>query len=352
MFYGLLNGVFSMDSSVYIETNTYSYFNAPENDVRQPLFGLIAGLVYGPFNCLQWIDHTAYAVFLGFFNPMLIMGGISLLACGVGNAERSAFKIFCCCTFPAILFSLSIEQYAVLWFFLALLVCEILEEKECSGAFTAAAGSLVISGALLPWCNKRKFPDFSPYLKCIFFFAGAIIVCGRTTTILDHVHFRVLRKSYTYQGGYADKLLQYLNFVRTVFIAPSAHMALNNQGIFEWQLTEVTEVSLIGIILVCLSVYSYVINRADKLVKISGMWCVVSAIILGYMGYGTKDNILPLYSLYFGWSYWVLVFSLFRHVGNYRFRRALFATLIGFCALYNIYSFIGMIGQGMAYYPV
>lgn len=342
-----------MDSSVYIETNTYSFFDAPENDIRQPLFGLAAGLIYGPFNCLQWIDHTVYAVFLGVFNPILITGGISLLAYGVGSGERTAFKIFCCCSFPAILFSFSIEQYAVLWFFLALLVYEIiLGEKGYSGVFIAATGSLVISGALLPWCNKRRFPDFVSYLKCLLAFAGAVIICGRVTTILDYSHFRVLERSYTYQGGYAEKLLQYLNFVRTVFIAPSAHMALNNQGIFEWQLEEVTEISLIGVILVCLSALSYVLNRSDKLVRISGIWCVVSAIILGYMGYGTKDNILPLYSLYFGWGYWVLLFSLFRHTGYQRFKKILSVVLLSFLAIYNIHSFINMIGNGMEYYPV
>ena len=353
MFYGLLNGIFSMDSIVYITTNTYSFFDAPENDIRQPLFGVVAGLVYGPFNAIQWFDEKIYAVFLGMANSVLIIGGLVLLASGFKKEERKKFLFLGCCMFPTMLFILCIEQYAVVYFALMLLLYEITQKGgEYAEPYAGAAGALITSAAALPLCSKKKFLDVKSMCKCLMTFAGMILIYGRTMIVLDFAHLCVLEKSYTYYGRYTEKLLQYANFLHTVFLAPSAHMVINNQGIYEYQLDKIDTISITGLILLAVCIFSVVVNREDKLVKMGAAWSLYSFFILGILGYGTKDNILPLYSLYFGWGYWVMIFSGFRSIKNSKVQSVLFYSTTTCAGIFNLYNIIQIIRMGITYYPV
>lgn len=355
MFYGLLNGIFSMDSIVYIQTNTYSFFGALENDIRQPLFGAVAGLLYGPFNAIQWFDEKIYAVFLGMTNPMLVIGGVVLLSSGCEKDEQDGFLLFCCSMFPSMLFMLCIEQYAVVFFALMFLMHEIVHKSgKYTEVYVGASGVLVTSMVALPLCNKKRFPDLQYMCKCLATFVGIVLMCGRTAAVLDFVHLRVLEKSYIDLGGYTEKLLQYSNFLRTVFLAPSAHIGICNygNGMYEYQLDDVNKVSVVGMVLLTICLFSVVLNRKNRMVKIGAAWSLYSFFVLGVLGYGTKDNILPLYSLYFGWGYWVMIFSFFRYFKNDKICHMLFYTTITCVGIFNFICMIRIVQIGAMYYPV
>lgn len=353
LFYGLLNGIFSMDSKVYIETNTFSFFDAPENDIRQPLYGLVAGIIYGPLNCLQWFDYKIYAMILGAVNPALIIVGLLLLSQGIDGDNKNNFVLFGIFLFPSMLFMLCIEQYVVLWFVLSMFVYEYMsDKKDYEITYIGAAGSLITSGFLILFCNKKRFPDMKNYLRYLMMFSCVIIVSGRSTIVLDLQHLRVLEKSYTYSGRYLEKLFQYLYFLRTVFFAPSANMQINNQGVYELQMDKVTSISIIGAIVLILSIISFAYNKKEKIILLSGVWSLLSMFILGFLGYGTKDNILPLYSLYFGWGYWILIYRFFNIIQISKIRNYVQYGLIATIGIYNLINVMGFVGLGLQYYPV
>lgn len=353
MFYGVYNGIFSMDSMVYIDTNTFSYFNAPENDIRQPLFGLVGGIIYGPFPAIWFISKKAYTIFLGMANSLLVMGGISVLSSVLRAEERKKFILFCAVSYPAMLFILCVEQYPVVFLAAMWLLYEInANQPQQVAAYVGAAGSLVTTGIFLPIGRKGKFLDVIKTGKCIGALAGMLVICGRMQSILDLAHLSELTTSYTDTGGFENKLMQYSNFIRAVFIAPATKMAEHRQGVFLYSLTEVTTFSAIGITILLVCFLSALMNRKDRIVRISWGWSIYSFLVLGVLGYGTGENILVLYSLYYGWGYWVLLFTMLRLPKKQKLRDALFYCVVTLMAVINLYGIWDIVRLGAEYYPV
>ena len=118
----------------------------------------------------------------------------------------------------------------------------------------------------------------------------------------------------------------------------------------------VQSVNVAGIIILVAAVSGFAVTRKDKLSKISLGWICLSSVVLMLVGWGTKENGLILYSLYFGWPFLVLIFKLFKVTEDRLKTRFVFvgaSVFLGICLLIrNIPSVFQMLQFAIEKYPI
>ena len=105
---------------------------------------------------------------------------------------------------------------------------------------------------------------------------------------------------------------------RSCFTAPEAgaeeamhlNVQLTMQNHAVWSAKPVTGICIAGIVILCVALLSTVMHRKDKACAVAGFWMLLSIAVLVIAGWGTAENGLILYTLYFGWAYLVLLFRL------------------------------------------
>lgn len=89
----------------------------------------------------------------------------------------------------------------------------------------------------------------------------------------------------------------------------------------------------------------FIINRKEKMGLISSSWILFSFLILCVIGWGTKENGLVLYSIYFSWAYYSLYYMLLNKIKNkkiFKFLIIIMIVIILFSStieMYNILKF-------------
>lgn len=158
----------------------------------------------------------------------------------------------------------------------------------------------------------------------------------------------------TYSGvnlTFIDKLQQFLYFVRSCFITPNEQI-VSIDGSLRYYLIDIKFFSIIGSLILFICVISFIINRKNRMALISFLWIIFSFIILCLFGWGTQENGLILYSLYFGWAYIVLVYLFIdKIIKNLKLK---YFVIIIFCLMLIIINFNGfynMIKFCIEYYP-
>jgi hypothetical protein len=145
---------------------------------------------------------------------------------------------------------------------------------------------------------------------CGAFFAVTIL-SGRLTTFLDIPSYIA---GYGYYTG-ADvpllsKLMQYVNFASATLVAPASRMDFETYNHVSWQMCPVTSWQWSGILVLLLAILGVAVRPKDRFTRICGVWMGFSLLLLGLIGWGTIDNGLLLYSLYFGWAFVAMSFQL------------------------------------------
>jgi len=122
-----------------------------------------------------------------------------------------------------------------------------------------------------------------------------------------------------------------------------------------WQMEPVTKISFVGVAILLLTVISAAVNRKKRISKLSAMWVVFSFFTLFVLGWGTKENGLILYSLYFGWAFEVLVFELLEYVGDViklRYLPEIISVCLAcFLLVANIPAMRSLLEFAVSYYP-
>lgn len=153
-----------------------------------------------------------------------------------------------------------------------------------------------------------------------------------------------------------DKMRQYIEFIKNCFLAPNAGVNYTAFGHISWQLNTVTKISFIGVIILLLVIISAVLNRKKRSSLLATGWVGFSIIMIPVLGWGTKENGLILYSLYFGWAYLVLLFQLIEKIENKLNIRVLLSVLsvgcISVLAFVNVPAIFDMVNFAITYYPV
>ena len=105
-----------------------------------------------------------------------------------------------------------------------------------------------------------------------------------------------------------------------------------------------------------LAIVSAVLNRDKKSSLLSAGWVAFSVVMLLGLGWGTQENGLILYALYFGWAFLVLLFQLVEKTEdklNIKFLVPVFSigcTVV--LAVVNIPAILEIVNFAITYFPV
>lgn len=308
--------LYTTDNGIQINRNSFQNFNAPENDLRQPLFavfafpfGMIANIGAEIFN---FFPQTTIYSFL-----IICLQGIVLIVCSIllsrliSKEKSGFFLIFYSLMFVTVFFMLNAEQYVFGLFWLIILIYYFVEKKKSNPLlFSAATGSLMTNIVLLPYIvfkkNWRQF--IQEGIKYGLIFCFLIILCGQTGRIINCISgFEVYQRSMGMDVSFMDRLYQYINFIASCFIAPKAMIDYSTFEHVSYQLQVSTGINILGFVLIMLMIASFVLNRKNQIAQISFGWLLFSFIILCLIGWGTAENGLIIYGIYFSWAYFILI---------------------------------------------
>lgn len=358
--------IYTSDSSSLMNNNVYMNIYHSENDIRQPLFALFAAPFLGIWYLLGSVlfnSDIAKAVLMD-IGQFILLFFSNFLICKMvckNSKQRIALMLLISCTYTTVLFSLMIEQYIVTFFWLVLATYRIIQNKEDKITLYGASGTLLTSGLLFPISAFVISTDAKSVIVRVFKigigFILLLIASGRLDVILNAISQLKTLSSF---GGnsltFVDKIIQYTFFLRNLFLGPMAGVYTNALGNVSWQLDTPESLSVLGLCVIALCILSCIINKKIDIVKFSTLWAIYSFILLVIIGWGTNENGLILYSLYFGWPYIVLIYHLFLNLENKFKVKDLSIVICIFIAIilivYNYKYIYDMINFASSFYPV
>lgn len=317
--------IYTSDSSFLVRENAYLNLFHQENDIRQPLFAVFAAPFIGVpnfFAAIFNLSPTMSAILINSVQIVLMFASNFLIAKAMGltGGKRIVFMTLLTCTYTHLLFSIMMEQYIIAYFYLALCVFVYSQKRNITNfALYGAGGTLLTSLAFLPFAAgispiKQPKAWFKHTCKTGIGFIGQLFAFCRFKLVLTAIP---MLQDLSYFSGktvsITDKFYQYTTFMTTCLVGPEATekiITVNNLTFPSWQALIPAAINWFGIVILVLVIISAVIHRTDMSVNLAAYWVVISAVILLGFGWGTRENGLILYSLYFGWALFALLFKL------------------------------------------
>ena len=360
--------IYTSDSPILVKGDVYIVFNHPENDLRQPLFAIFAspfvGIAY-LISRLVGATPTVEAILVNSVQVAMLFVAHFMLAkmMKLNHKKRICFMLLTSFTYMQLLFTLMMEQYVVAYCWLIFCIYLIANKPQPNRiALWGAGGTLLTSMILLPlMSSKSPIKNFKSWVidmvKYGLEFATLIFVFCRFDVI-----FNLLKNASSlssFAGGNValkDKLFQYLAFIHNCFTAPKAGVRIATDGRTSWQMYQILEIDVVGIVIFALVLISVIWNRNKKSSLLAGYWVGFSVIMLFSLGWGTKENGLILYALYFGWAFLVLLFQLVEKIEdklNIKFLVPVFSIGCSVVlAVVNIPAIMEMVNFAITYFPV
>lgn len=353
--------IYTADSSALFKGDAFFNINMEENDLRQPLFGLFSlpfALLAKVLSQVFFFVPNGYAVFLTTIQIILFAVTLVLIMRLFKLSEKSKlnFVLLYLACFSSISFSFILEQYIIGLFYLILTIYTYYFSKyEVNYSYIGATGTMLTSGAFFPFISHFKNIKtwLKNILKCFLVFLIIMVIFGQLGQIFYFPEW--LEKMVSFTGtkiGFNDKLIQFISFIKNIFIAPVAAVSDNN-WFFGYYVTPIYHYSKVGILLLIICFISFVMNRKNKMAIISFIWILFSFVLLCVVGWGTEENGLNLYSLYFSWAYIGLIYLFFERLLQNNLLKKIIVFVIVVCFLViNIPAFMDIINFGIKYYPL
>jgi len=359
--------IFTMDSGRHVETDVFFNLRAPENDIRQPLFALltmpfaiVAKILAIPFFFLP----SAYILIMQIIQvvALLIMAVLMVQMTGINRgSSKIMFLILYTMTYPVLLFSFTVEQY-IPSVFIAVLTIYICSHRKKPNIWLAAlsTGILLTNVIIVPFVTYEKklmawlhsiAKTVAAFIVLCVFSGKLPVLFGAFDSIRSLLRFADIGIGYNTDVGY-NKLYQFTNFVENCFIAPQI-IVFNRYDFSTFQLATPIGISLLGVVLLCISLVSVIINRKIMFAKACGLWILFSIAILYAIGLGSPENGMILYSLYFSWAFFGLVFLFFEKLLKKQkvIRYAVYSVLFIVMSIININGIIELVQFGIEHYP-
>lgn len=293
-----------------------------ENDLRQPLFAVFSA----PFTAIPYLVSSlcgaapqlhAFLMNSTQIAVMLLASFLLARMLGLTEMQRLLFLLLTCCTYPTMLFSLMMEQYIFAYFYVILFFCSLCQTGQGSAlSFLGAGGTLLTGVVLLPWTSeKHPIRQFRSWFRDMLDQAMAFVLVLLAFSRAD-VIFNIatnVEKLTAFSGAEVtmqNKLMQYTAFAASCFVSPASCVTENPWGRISWQLIPAESFHIGGILILILCAVSAFWNRKRTSSRICAGWIVFSLAVLVLLGWGTQENGLILYALYFGWAFWVLLYQL------------------------------------------
>ena len=313
--------IYTSDSPTLVNQNVYLSLMHRENDLRQPLFAVFASpFVSVPYflSVLLGAGLSLRAVLLNSAQVMLLVFANFMIsrAMKLNTLKRICFVLLTSTTYTYLLFSLMMEQYIVAYFYLALCVYLVSVSKKVEKlALFGAGGTLLTSFVFVLSLTDKPIKRFKEWFFDLFDRGIEFVILVLAFCRFDVIMNLTVKASSL--SGFTDvkltlldKFNQYTEFVKNLFLPPDADMSFVIEEHISWQLNEIDSVNLLGILIIILAAVGGILNR-DKIISVISMsWISFSFVLLLILGWGTTENGLILYSLYFGWAFLVLLYQL------------------------------------------
>lgn len=352
--------IYTTDCTEIFVTDAYMHVLSGPNDIRQPLFGLFAlpaALVCKVVSAVLFFlpGSLAYAAALGTVQIFLLAVTVVLLwrILKLDGKERIFFTAFLVCSYTYLLYGFLIEQYVPAYFYVILVIYVSHRTEKINYAYFGAVSTLITSGALFPLLSKeRKLKKWiAGMLKCLAFYFCIVIWAGQLPQFLG------MKKKLTdlmmFTGGnitWYEKWVQFTNFLRDMFWSPAAGLGTFDHN--QFKILPADGVSLIGIAVLICAAAGFVLNRRELMARIAAGWVALSILVLFLVGWGTAENGLILYALYFAWAYIVLLYGLIRRlIPSAKVRSIVLAAVSLVLLVHNSYGLLEIYQFGVRYYP-
>lgn len=366
--------IYTSDSGALVNNMGYLFITFPENDLRQPLFAVFAapfiGAPYFLGQILQ-LSLTSQAILLAAVQIVMLALANLLLTqlLDLSPFERASFILVISFTYAQMLALLMMEQYIVAYFWLCLTLALIAQKRRAERykpdyvALYGAGSTLLTSLFWAPLCSVhtpfsafRKW--FADMFKCGFGFLALLLAFGRydvLATLIDKIES--LSKFTGKVVPLDERIDQFTAFLHDIFFAPAASVGLTGTAPMQhisWMLEPVKNLSIPGLVILVLVILSAVVNRRSQSARMASCWVLFSIILLVGLGWGTKENGLILYALYFGWAYALLLFQLLRALTrklSATWLLVLFSLILTFfLAAINIPGILDIVRFGLEYF--
>ena len=314
--------IYTSDSPMLVKNDAYLILANTENDLRQPLFAVFSA----PFMGISYLvsrlftdPMAVYALLLDYVQVTLLLISNFILCrmMGLSSSKRICFMISSCFCYTYLLFVLMMEQYIVAYFWLILLlylICKKISSDRI--AFWGAGGTLLTSLILAP-IRKQELSEmnFKKWIVNVIDAGFEFMIVMLALCRFDVIFGVISKISWLVQFtgkkvSLVEKVFQYIAFIRNCFLAPQAGVDFTTMEHVSWQLVPATNISITGVVILLLVIVSAVINRKKKSSLLAIGWVGFSVVMLCLFGWGTAENGLILYALYFGWAFFVLLFQL------------------------------------------
>jgi hypothetical protein len=177
---------------------------------------------------------------------------------------------------------------------------------------------------------------------------------GRVNYLINWYNQFNFLKGFNGQGlTFHVKFLQLTNFMQSCLFAPASSIDNVKFGFPSWQMLPVTSVNLIGVIIFIIAVVGFLLNYRRRIAQIAFLWVVFSFFILCVFGWGSAENGIVLYVLYFSWAYISLIYMAIDKLFRNREKKAgILFILATLCLTVNGKAIIDILRFGIEFYPV
>lgn len=365
--------IYTSDSPSLVNSNVYLRLYHSENDLRQPLFAVFVapfiGFGYALSVPLSHINPVFTPLFMNAIQVLMLITANLMLAkiINLDAIGRVCFMLFTTVTYTTLLFSVMMEQYIVAYFWLIFVIYSYIEYKKSTVvSLSAAGGTLLTSLVLIPMAyenerrnNTCKIRSFVTAVeKGLLGFLVMLFAFGRLDILLNFSETTTQLSVFAGGENIVGRSKQYLSFISSCFISPNAVVDKTTYDHISWQLSKsiITQINIIGIVIIALCFISFIVNRKNTLTKISALWVCFSVILLCIVGWGSDENGMILYSLYFGWAFIVLLFQLVNWCSEkLRFKHLtpiICSVAIIIIAILNYQGIRDLLSFAFTYYPV
>jgi len=324
-YYYLYDVMYTTDSGLLAYKDAYIDIGHAENDIRQHLFGVFSLPIAIPAHIISELlffipSNFSYYVVMTIMQFLLL--GLTIIMIGkllkIKDKEKKYLYFLFSLSYPFIMFGLILEQYVIGLFYLILTIYLYDRYKnKINYIFIGAVGTLVTSGIMFFLITKfRNIKDWiSKLFKCFVAYLGITILSGQLYQFFSFgERFEFLTNFSGKDLPFYYNFCQFSHFVEGLFLVLPGKVSYSASGVVSYKLELVESISIIGIIIMVLMFISFILNRKNRFAIISFIWVLFSFVILGVVGWGTVENGLILYSLYFAWAYYSLFYLLVKKI--------------------------------------
>lgn len=362
--------IYTSDSGTLVYNMGYLFLTFPENDLRQPLFAVFSAPFLGaPYFIGQALSLSlsSQAILLNAVQVFLLVLANLLLTrlLSLSSVERACLMLVTSITYSQLLSLLMMEQYILAYFWLMLTLALLASGKRNTSFALYGAGSTLLTSLFwAPLCSTHTSLHTLrswclDMLKCGLGYLMLLLAFGRFDVLYTLFDKVVSLSKFSGKAVPLDeRIYQYTAFVHDIFLTPAAAAGTNTttpQAHISWMLEPVQNLNIFGIAVLALVLLSAILNRKIQSSRMAICWIGFSILLLIGLGWGTKENGLILYTLYFGWAFTLLLFQLLQ-----RLTRSLKATwllvifsifIIALLAAINFPGMLDLIHFGTTYFP-